>query len=70
MKNSQGLELPLLDASLFLSDDLLKRREFADQFSDSLSKHGFAIIINHGIPDSLVEEVFARVCPLQPIIMT
>ena len=52
------LELPLLDAQLFLSGTPSERRDFAIRFRDSLYEHGFARVINHGIDESMVDELF------------
>ncbi|CAJ0549729.1 Ff.00g033420.m01.CDS01 [Fusarium sp. VM40] len=51
-------ELPTLDLSRFLQDTT--RQEFADQFRDSLVQHGFVKIINHGIDESSVNQLFSK----------
>lgn len=52
-------ELPTVDLSRFLQDTT--RQEFADQFRDSLVQHGFVKIINHGIDESSVNQLFSKV---------
>src|SRR4051794_32588844 len=58
IKTYGKLELPLLDAQLFLFGTPSERRDFAIKFRDSLYEHGFARVINHGIDESLVNELF------------
>lgn len=52
-------ELPTLDLSHFLHDGT--RQEFADQLRDSLVQQGFVKIINHGIDESSVNQLFDKV---------
>lgn len=52
------LELPLLDAQLFISGTPYEKKEFAIALRDSLSQHGFARVIGHGISASMVDELF------------
>jgi isopenicillin N synthase-like dioxygenase len=52
-------ELPTLDLSHFLQDGT--RQEFADQLRNSLVQHGFVKIINHGIDESSVNQLFDKV---------
>ncbi|KAH6649195.1 hypothetical protein BKA67DRAFT_539186 [Truncatella angustata] len=58
MGSRDEFNLPMVDMSLFISGNRLERSRFADQLRDSLVKHGFVKVINHGISDSEVEEVF------------
>jgi isopenicillin N synthase-like dioxygenase len=59
MDSVERFELPTLDLSHFLQDET--RQEFADQLRDSLAQHGFVKIINHGIGESSVNQLFDKV---------
>ncbi|KAF3012559.1 hypothetical protein E8E14_000929 [Neopestalotiopsis sp. 37M] len=53
-----AFEIPVVDASLFLGGDNSKRHLFSDQLRDSLTKHGFVRVKNHGISDHMIETLF------------
>lgn len=57
-ETTEALKLPLLDAQLFRCGTPSERREFAKALRDSLSRHGFARVIGHGISASMVDELF------------
>lgn len=50
-------ELPTLDLAHFLEEGS-RRQEFADRLRDALVQHGFVKIVNHGIAESSVEQLF------------
>ncbi|KAK4219676.1 hypothetical protein QBC37DRAFT_382429 [Rhypophila decipiens] len=56
--HNEDIELPLLDARLFLSGTQDERKEFAQAFTNSLLEHGFARVINHGLDETTVGELF------------
>jgi isopenicillin N synthase-like dioxygenase len=49
------MDLPTLDFSLFNSTIHHEREQFAKQLVDSFINHGFVKLINHGIPEQLVQ---------------
>lgn len=63
---TETLELPILDAHLFRSGTPSERKDFAMSLRRSLSQHGFARVVNHGISASMVDEMFqwVRASPL------
>ena len=50
--------LPTLDSLRFRQGTLSERRSFANELLQSCSQYGFVKIINHGIPDEKVSELF------------
>jgi isopenicillin N synthase-like dioxygenase len=55
---SSNVELSPLDLSLFLRGDEKQRRQFADDFCGCLKQHGFAKLVNHGLSDEAVKELY------------
>ena len=58
-----SLGLPTLDASA-LRGSSHKRADFARSLLEGLSDQGLVKLVDHGIPDQEVEEVFDAVCAL------
>lgn len=50
--------IPTLDVSLFHSESTADRKQYASALVNSLTKHGFVKLINHGIPEETVMEMF------------
>ncbi len=50
--------LKTLDFSKFLSGTEVERTELARDLVDSFKQHGFAKLINHGVKDEQVSELF------------
>jgi isopenicillin N synthase-like dioxygenase len=59
-------ELPALDLSHFLQDGT--RQDFAEQLRNSLAQHGFVKIINHGIGESSINQLFDKVSLEFPLV--
>ena len=53
------LELQTLDFADVTSGPAERREAAAKQIADSFIKHGFVKLINHGVPDALVQDLFA-----------
>lgn len=53
-----AMAVPVLDASRFVGNSPADRFKFAEELLDSLQKHGFVKLRNHGISDEMVEEMF------------
>lgn len=49
----QPLQVPLIDLAGFLSDDLFLVSEATRLVSEAATKHGFFLVTNHGIDESL-----------------
>ena len=47
-----------LDLSLFTHGNGSERHRLASDLLKTLSQHGFVVLINHGVSDSTVEELF------------
>ncbi|KAJ2972940.1 hypothetical protein NQ176_g1530 [Zarea fungicola] len=56
MEGGHEFELAVLDFALFSHSST--RAQFADALLDSLSTHGFAKIVNHGISDAFIQHLF------------
>jgi isopenicillin N synthase-like dioxygenase len=54
-------EISVLDAALFLHGTDSQKSLFAKQLLSSCQQCGFVKIINHGIPDSFILELFKMV---------
>ncbi|CAI9775960.1 unnamed protein product [Fraxinus pennsylvanica] len=54
-KSNPQYEFPLIDLEGFC-DDLNRRKEIIDKVKDAAETWGFFQVINHGIPDSVLEE--------------
>lgn len=52
------MPLPTVDFADFVGGPDWKRREIGQQLIDSFKAHGFVKLINHGIPESTVKELF------------
>src|ERR1700761_3122323 len=50
--------LNTLDFSKFISGTELERAELAKELVESFKQHGFAKLINHGVKDEQVSELF------------
>lgn len=61
MGSLPDFELPVLDASNFTSQDPTNRTDFANKLHDALKNHGFVKLVNHGISEDDVSELFAQV---------
>ena len=57
---------PTLDLSRFTHGDDQERQQLATHLCASLSQHGFVKLVNHGVPDEAVSELFGWVC-IKPI---
>ena len=58
------MTLPTLDLSLFASSKEIQRIQFASDLLDSLSLHGFVKLVNHGISDKTIDQLFEWVSAL------
>lgn len=50
--------VPSLDFSLFLGGTEHQRQEFCDQLLHAFSQLGFAKLVNHGIKEDVVQDLF------------
>jgi isopenicillin N synthase-like dioxygenase len=55
------MSISVLDASQFLHGSPSQRAEFADKLLKSCIEHGFVKLINHGMPDAVITEMFSWV---------
>jgi len=55
------MDLPTLNFAKWSNGDASQRLEFANSLADSFKKHGFVKIINHGVPDEHIRELFGWV---------
>jgi isopenicillin N synthase-like dioxygenase len=53
-------EIPIIDMAPFLHGDAASRREVASRIGAAARGIGFFYIINHGVPDGLVAQVYAE----------
>ena len=51
----------VLDASRFRSGSATERQEFAQNLVQALKNDGFVKLQNHGIPDTMMKELFSWV---------
>ena len=58
------MNLPVLDASLFLTGTEGEHQQFARDLCENFTKHGFCKVANHGFSDDLVAQVFEWVSRL------
>ena len=56
-----AIELPILDLSRFVLETELQRVEFAQLLVSSLVKHGFFELIDHGLSEASVQDLFDMV---------
>ena len=56
------MDLPTLDLSLFTGGNASQRMQLASDLLNSLSRHGFVKLVNHGISDLVVAQLFEWVC--------
>lgn len=54
----QPLQVPLIDLAGFLSDDLFLVSEATRLVSEAATKHGFFLVTNHGIDESLLSRAY------------
>lgn len=52
------MTLPTLDLSLFTSGNASQQMQLVLDLLDSLSRHGFVKLVNHGISDQTVTQLF------------
>jgi isopenicillin N synthase-like dioxygenase len=52
--------IPIIDMGPFLNGDAFARAAVARQIGEAAEKIGFFYIINHGVPDALVADVYAQ----------
>lgn len=55
------MSVPILDHQHFTHGNEKQRSEYAEQLVASLKSHGFVKLINHGIDDPTIDELFKRV---------
>jgi isopenicillin N synthase-like dioxygenase len=55
---SEDIKLPTLDGRKWLSGSESDRQEFASDLLTCLKRHGFAKLVNHGISDDAVEDMY------------
>lgn len=53
-----ALELKTLDFGKFIHGTPVERQEVADRLVLSLTQHGFTKLINHEVPDDVVEGIW------------
>jgi len=58
------MDLPTLDFSRFEDGSESERTELANVLVDSFEKHGFVKLVNHGVPDEVIYDLFAWVWSL------
>ncbi|MEP0942100.1 MAG: 2OG-Fe(II) oxygenase family protein [Rhizobiaceae bacterium] len=56
---SEFSDIPVLDVAAIHGDDLAAKQTLADQFAHVYGTTGFGYVANHGIPDQLIDNVFA-----------
>lgn len=52
------MKIPTLDASDFLAGSESQRNRFASDLVDSFVRTGFVKIVNHGIPEEMIDDLF------------
>ncbi|HRI22721.1 MAG TPA: 2-oxoglutarate and iron-dependent oxygenase domain-containing protein, partial [Panacibacter sp.] len=55
------MSIPVVDLSDFLSDDAGRKAAFVQQLGQAYEEVGFVAVKNHGIPDSLITELYEYV---------
>ncbi len=55
------MSIPTVDLSHFLSGDKIKKNAFVETLGKSYEEVGFVAVINHGISDSLIEDLYKHV---------
>lgn len=58
------VKVPTLDGSKWLHGTNTERQEFADELLHCLQRHGFAKLVNHGISDDGVADLYRWVSGL------
>lgn len=61
----EGTQPSIVDASQFISGTPTQQRGFAIELAESVRRCGFVKVINHGLPDELIDELFAWVSLFQ-----
>jgi isopenicillin N synthase-like dioxygenase len=56
------MNAPALDHRRFKHGTPKEQAEYATELVQSLKTHSFVKIINHGLDDPTIEELFTRVC--------
>jgi hypothetical protein len=57
----EGTRPSTVDASQFVSGTPTQQRAFAIELAESVRRCGFVKVINHGLSDELIDELFAWV---------
>jgi isopenicillin N synthase-like dioxygenase len=55
------MALPTLNFSLFTKGTDAQREQLGSAISESFRKHGFVKLINHGVPQDMLDKLFAIV---------
>lgn len=55
------MALATLDFELFTQGNQAQRERLGSALADSFKDHGFAKVINHGVPERVVEMLFSMV---------
>jgi len=55
------MDLPSLDFSKFVVGNKQEQVELSRALVESLRKHGFVKLVNHGFPDELVQDILSWV---------
>jgi hypothetical protein len=55
---SQNMALSTLDFELFTKGGETQRQQLGDALTESFRDHGFAKLVNHGVPQPMVEKLF------------
>lgn len=55
------MSIPVVDLSDFLSDDASRKQKFVQQLGSAYETVGFVAVSNHGIPDTLIAELYEYV---------
>ncbi|KAJ4822891.1 hypothetical protein Tsubulata_042442 [Turnera subulata] len=54
--NAPELQVPLIDLGCFLSGDPVAAREASRRVGEACEKHGFFLVVNHGVDKSLIAD--------------
>jgi len=58
--------LPTLDFAKFLLGDKEEKEKLAEELVASFAQHGFAKLVNHSIPDEIVDDIWEWACLSTP----
>ena len=53
--------VPVLDLADYLSDDIVRKQKFIQDFGKAYEEIGFAAIENHGIPPELIQSFYKSI---------